>query len=146
MTKYKFKLQKLLDIKIKEEEASKLEYTKAQNDKKILEENIKALNSDYKRYSNFNESEDTISQKIRSNYLYFITQTIEECSNMLVEKEKKVSEAKDNFIEKQINRKSLETLKENKLTKLRKEEGRTEQIENDEFALYAYIRNKKKIS
>ncbi|WP_270647368.1 flagellar export protein FliJ [Paeniclostridium hominis] len=146
MTKYKFKLQKLLDIKIKEEEASKLEYTKAQNDKKILEENIKALNSDYKRYSNFNESEDTISQKIRSNYLYFITQTIEECSNMLVEKEKKVSEAKDNFIEKQINRKSLETLKENKLTKLRKEEERKEQIENDEFALYAYIRNKKKIS
>lgn len=146
MTKYKFKLQKLLDIKIKEEEASKLEYTKAQNDKKILEENIKALNSDYKRYSNFNESEDTISQKIRSNYLYFITQTIEECNNMLVEKEKKVSEAKDNFIEKQINRKSLETLKENKLTKLRKEEERKEQIENDEFALYAYIRNKKKIS
>lgn len=146
MTKYKFKLQKLLDIKIKEEEASKLEYIKAQNDKKILEENIKSLNSDYKRYSNFNESEDTISQKIRSNYLYFITQTIEECSNMLVEKEKKVSEAKDNFIEKQINRKSLETLKENKLTKLRKEEERKEQIENDEFALYAYIRNKKKIS
>lgn len=146
MTKYKFKLQKLLDIKIKEEEASKLEYTKAQNDKKILEENIKSLNSDYKRYSNFNESEDTIRQKIRSNYLYFITQTIEECNNMLVEKEKKVSEAKDNFIEKQINRKSLETLKENKLTKLRKEEERKEQIENDEFALYAYIRNKKKIS
>lgn len=146
MTKYKFKLQKLLDIKIKEEEASKLEYIKAQNDKKILEENIKSLNSDYKRYSNFNESEDTISQKIRSNYLYFITQTIEECNNMLVEKEKKVSEAKDNFIEKQINRKSLETLKENKLTKLRKEEERKEQIENDEFALYAYIRNKKKIS
>ncbi|GAA0862755.1 flagellar export protein FliJ [Paraclostridium tenue] len=146
MTKYKFKLQKLLDIKIKEEEASKLEYTKAQNDKKILEENIKSLDSDYKRYSKFNESEDTISQKIRFNYLYFITQTIEECNNMLVEKEKKVSEAKDNFIEKQINRKSLETLKENKLTKLRKEEERKEQIENDEFALYAYIRNKKKIS
>lgn len=146
MTKYKFKLQKLLDIKIKEEEASKLEYTKAQNDKKILEENIKSLDSDYKRYSKFNESEDTISQKIRFNYLYFITQTIEECNNMLVEKEKKVSEAKDNFVEKQINRKSLETLKENKLTKLRKEEERKEQIENDEFALYAYIRNKKKIS
>lgn len=146
MTKYKFKLQKLLDIKIKEEEASKLEYTKAQNDKKILEENIKSLDSDYKRYSKFNESEDTISQKIRFNYLYFITQTIEECNNMLVEKEKNVSEAKDNFIEKQINRKSLETLKENKLTKLRKEEERKEQIENDEFALYAYIRNKKKIS
>ena len=55
-------------------------------------------------------------------------------------------QAKDRFIEKQINRKSLETLKENNLIRLRKEESRKEQIENDEFALYAYIRNKKNIS
>ncbi|CEJ74576.1 flagellar export protein FliJ [[Clostridium] sordellii] len=146
MTKYKFKLQKLLDMKIKEEEASKLEYTKAQNDKKALEDNIKQLDSNYQRYSNIENCEDIISQKIRFNYLYSITKTIEECKDMLVEKEQRVLEAKDDFIEKQINRKSLETLKENKFMKLKKEEDRKEQIENDEFALYAYIRNKKKIS
>ncbi|WP_270505738.1 flagellar export protein FliJ [Paraclostridium sordellii] len=146
MTKYKFKLQKLLDMKIKEEEASKLEYTKAQNDKKALEDNIKQLDSNYQRYSNIENCEDIISQKIRFNYLYSITKTIEECKDMLVEKEKRVLEAKDDFIEKQINRKSLETLKENKFMKLKKEEDRKEQIENDEFALYAYVRNKKKIS
>ncbi|EPZ56634.1 hypothetical protein H477_2880 [[Clostridium] sordellii ATCC 9714] len=39
---------------------------------------------------------------------------------MLVEKEQRVLEAKDDFIEKQINRKSLETLKENKFMKLKK--------------------------
>ncbi|AUN15175.1 flagellar export protein FliJ [[Clostridium] sordellii] len=146
MTKYKFKLQKLLDMKIKEEEASKLEYTKAQNDKKALEDNIKQLDSNYQRYSNIENCEDIISQKIRFNYLYSITKTIEECKDMLVEKEQRVLEAKDDFIEKQINRKSLETLKENKFMKLKKEEDRKEQIENDEFALYAYVRNKKKIS
>jgi flagellar protein FliJ len=146
VTKYKFKLQKLLDIKIKEEEASKLEYTKAQNDKKNLEENIKTLDSNYQKYSQFEDYEDVISQKIRFNYLHFIIQTIDECNKMLVEKEKKVIEAKDNFIEKQIKRKSLETLKENQFKRLRKEEERKEQIENDEFALYAYVRNKKKIS
>lgn len=146
MTKYKFKLQKLLDMKIKEEEASKLEYTKAQNDKKALEDNIKQLDSNYQRYSNIENCEDLISQKIRFNYLYSITKTIEECKDMLVEKEQRVLEAKDDFIEKQINRKSLETLKENKFMKLKKEEDRKEQIENDEFALYAYVRNKKKIS
>ncbi|CEK39022.1 flagellar export protein FliJ [Paraclostridium sordellii] len=146
MTKYKFKLQKLLDMKIKEEEASKLEYTKAQNDKKALEDNIKQLDSNYQRYSNIEKCEDIISQKIRFNYLYSITKTIEECKDMLVEKEQRVLEAKDDFIEKQINRKSLETLKENKFMKLKKEEDRKEQIENDEFALYAYVRNKKKIS
>lgn len=146
MTKYKFKLQKLLDMKIKEEEASKLEYTKAQNDKKALEDNIKQLDCNYQRYSNIENCEDIISQKIRFNYLYSITKTIEECKDMLVEKEQRVLEAKDDFIEKQINRKSLETLKENKFMKLKKEEDRKEQIENDEFALYAYVRNKKKIS
>lgn len=146
MTIYKFKLQKLLDIKIKEEEESKLEYTKAQNDKKALEDNIKRLDLSYKKYSQFEESEDIVSQKLRLNYLHSISQTIEQSNEMLKEKKKIVVEAKDKFIEKQINRKSLETLKENKFIKLRKEEARKEQIENDEFALYAYIRNKKNIS
>lgn len=146
MTKYKFKLQKLLDIKAKEEEESKVEYTKAQNDKREIEKNLKELDSNYKKYSQFASFEDVVSQKIRLNYLYTITQTIEQCNILLEEKEKKVIEAKDDFIEKQINRKSLETLKENKFNKLRKEEERKEQIENDEFALYAYIRNKTNIS
>lgn len=146
MTKHKFKLQKLLDIKIQEEEESKLEYTKAQNDKRVLEENIKQLDLSYKRYSNFDSNEDIISQKIRFNYLYSISQTIEESNKVLEEKSKKVNEAKEIFIEKQISRKSLETLKENKLNKIKKEEERKVQIENDEFALYAYVRNKKSIS
>lgn len=146
MTTYKFKLQKLLDIKAKEEEESKVEYTKAQNDKREIEENLKELDSNYKKYSQFASFEDVVSQKIRLNYLYTITQTIEQCNILLEEKEQKVIEAKDDFIEKQINRKSLETLKENKFNKLRKEEERKEQIENDEFALYAYIRNKTNIS
>jgi len=120
VTNYKFKLQKLLDIKIKEEEVSKLEYTKAQNDKKVLEDNIKELDYSYKKYAQFEELEDTISQKVRLNYLHSISQTIEQSNRILVEKERIVVEAKDKFIEKQINRKSLETLKENKFIRLRK--------------------------
>ncbi|WP_250673012.1 flagellar export protein FliJ [Paraclostridium ghonii] len=146
MIKFKFKLQKLLDIKIKEEEESKLEYTKAQNDKKVVEDNIKKLDLSYKKYAQFTDSEDAVSQKVRLNYLHSISQTIEQSNKILEEKEKIVIESKDKFIEKQINRKSLETLKENKFIKIRKEEARKEQIENDEFALYTYIRNKKNIS
>ncbi|MCU9808021.1 flagellar export protein FliJ [Paraclostridium sp. AKS46] len=145
MTNYKFKLQKLLDIKIKEEEESKLEYTKAQMIK-VLEDNIKKLDCSYKKYAQFEDVEDTVSQKVRLNYLHSISQTIEQSNRILVEKERIVVEAKDKFIEKQINRKSLETLKENKFIRLRKEEARKEQIENDEFALYAYMRNRKNIS
>lgn len=64
----------------------------------------------------------------------------------LKEKEKKVIEAQKDFIEKQIKRKSLEILKEKEIERARKEEERIEQIQNDEFALYAYIRNNVNIS
>ena len=67
MINYRFKLQKLLDIKIKEEEESKLEYTKAQNDKRLLEDNIKKLDLSYKKYAQFEELEDTVTQKMRLN-------------------------------------------------------------------------------
>ncbi len=93
MTNYKFKLQKLLDIKIKEEEESKLEYTKAQNDKKVLEDNIKKLDCSYKKYAQFEDVEDTVSQKVRLNYLHSISQTIEQSNRILVEKERIVVEA-----------------------------------------------------
>ena len=40
MSKYKFKLQKLLDIRINEEEESKLLYSQAQNNKNIVENKL----------------------------------------------------------------------------------------------------------
>ena len=47
---------------------------------------------------------------------------------------------KKDFIDKRIKRRSLEVLKENKILEIKKEEERLEQISNDEFALYGYIR------
>ena len=146
MSKFKFKLQKLLDIKIKDEEESKLTYTQAQNKKRAIEENLNNLELNYKKYSDISNAKDVVTQKITINYLSALTQTIKVTNKELEKEEVKVNEAKEDFIEKQIKRKSLEKLKENALEKLRKEEERIEQITNDEFALYAYMRNIANIS
>lgn len=141
MSKFKFKLQKLLDIKIKDEEESKLRYTQAQNQKKIIENNLRNLEMNYIKYSDISNAQDAVTQKITINYLSSLTQSIKVTNEQLEKEEVKVAKAKEDFIEKQINRKSLETLKENEMLRVKKEEERIEQITNDEFALYAYIRN-----
>ena len=130
MSNFKFKLQKLLDIRTKEEDESKLLYSQAQNEKKIIENKLFKLEESYKKYSDISMAKDTITQKI----------TIKDTIKELEEKENKVNEAKKDFIDKRIKRKSLEILKENKISEIKKEEQRLEQITNDEFALYGYIR------
>ena len=59
MSKYKFKLQKLLDIRINEEEESKLLYSQAQNNKNIVENKLIELENNYKKYSDISIAKDT---------------------------------------------------------------------------------------
>ena len=140
MSNFKFKLQKLLDIRVNEEEESKLFYSKAQNQKNIVENKLHELENNYKKYSHISRAKDTISQKITMNYLSYLNTTIKDTEKELEAKEIELEKAKKDFIDKRIKRRSLEVLKENKILEIKKEEERLEQISNDEFALYGYIR------
>ena len=140
MSNFKFKLQKLLDIRVNEEEESKLFYSKAQNQKNIVENKLHELENNYKKYSDISRAKDTISQKITMNYLSYLNTTIKDTEKELEAKEIELEKAKKDFIDKRIKRRSLEVLKENKILGIKKEEERLEQISNDEFALYGYIR------
>lgn len=140
MSNFKFKLQKLLDIRINEEEESKLLYSQAQNKKNIVENKLTELENSYKKYSDMSIAKDTITQKITMNYLSHLNVSIKETLKELEEKEVEVENAKKDFIDKRIKRRSLEVLKENQILEMKKEEERLEQISNDEFALYSYIR------
>ena len=137
MSNFKFKLQKLLDIRVNEEEESKLFYSKAQNQKNIVENKLHELENNYKKYSDISRAKDTISQKITMNYLSYLNTTIKDTEKELEAKEIELEKAKKDFI---VKRRSLEVLKENKILEIKKEEERLEQISNDEFALYGYIR------
>ena len=140
MSNFKFKLQKLLDIRVNEEEESKLFYSKAQNQKNIVENKLHELENNYKKYSDISRAKDTISQKITMHYLSYLNTTIKDTEKELEAKEIELEKAKKDFIDKRIKRRSLEVLKENKILEIKKEEERLEQISNDEFALYGYIR------
>lgn len=140
MSNFKFKLQKLLDIRVNEEEESKLFYSKAQNQKNIVANKLHELENNYKKYSDISRAKDTISQKITMNYLSYLNTTIKDTEKELEAKEIELEKAKKDFIDKRIKRRSLEVLKENKILEIKKEEERLEQISNDEFALYGYIR------
>lgn len=122
MSNFKFKLQKLLDIRVNEEEESKLFYSKAQNQKNIVENKLHELENNYKKYSDISRAKDTISQKITMNYLSYLNTTIKDTEKELEAKEIELEKAKKDFIDKRIKRRSLEVLKENKILEIKKEE------------------------
>lgn len=140
MENFKFRLQKVLDMKIKDEEESKIKYSKAQNEKRVVEEELKNLKSNYKKYSNEINIEDIVSRRITSNYLNSLSNIINIKSNELIKKEELVNESRLELIDKQIKRKSIEKLKDNKYILHKKKEDQKEQAINDEFGLYAYLR------
>lgn len=142
MENFKFRLQKFLDIKVKNEEKSKIKYSKIQNEKRIVEEELKALKQNYKKYADEINIEDIVARKITSNYLNTLSNTINVKNNELIKKENLLVEVRLDLLNKQIEKKSLEKLKENKFKLHKKNEEQKEQATNDEFGMYSFLRKK----
>lgn len=141
MESFKFRLQNVLDLKLKNEDQSKIKYSKAQNEKRMVEEELRTLESNYEKYSNDIDVEDAVERKIASNYLNFISTMIDKTNNELNEKKLRENEARLDLLNKQIERKSLEKLRENKYSSYKKMVEQKEQAINDEFGIYSYFRN-----
>ena len=141
MMGFNFKLQKLLDIRISKEDESKRVFKEAQQQKLKTEEKLNDLKENYNKYNVINKNETLIQQKIKKNYLNVINNSINETSKELEKKVFVLEQKREDLKKKQIDRKTVEILKEKKLDSFIKEQNRIEQINNDEFALYSYIRN-----
>ncbi|MDM8312335.1 MULTISPECIES: flagellar export protein FliJ [Clostridium] len=141
MENFKFRLQNVLDIKLKNEDQCKIKYSKAQSEKRVVEEELKTLKSNYEKYAAEIDVEDTVERKITSNYLTFISTMIDKTNLELNEKKLLENEARLDLLNKQIERKSLEKLKENKYSSYKKMADQKEQAVNDEFGMYSYFRN-----
>ena len=139
--KFKFGLEKLLEIRIEKEEESKRQFTKTQREKKETEIKLTTLKESYEKYSGINEGESLVYQKIKRNYLFAVDKGIEETEKALLTKNKELDIKRNDLLKKQIERKTVDILKERQYTEFIKEEDRKEQILNDELALYAYMRN-----
>lgn len=145
MNGYKFRLQKLLDIRIDKEEESKIKFKEAQVQKENTEVKLGDLKETYENTRRSENASSLIERKIKANYLNAVNISIDntkvELSNDVLNLEKKRKELE----KKQVERKTVETLKDKKAMIFYKEQEMIEQKANDEFALYAFIRRRNNI-
>jgi flagellar FliJ protein len=138
---YKFRLQKLLDIRKDMEEKSKLKFKEAQREKNLVEEQLNGLKENYRIHRSVDANETIINQKIKQNYLNALNLAINETSVALRDKNKILEQKREELKKCQVEKKTVEILKEKQMDAFLKEQDLIEQRNNDEFALYAFIRN-----
>lgn len=108
---FKFRLQKVLDLKIKDEE--EIKWNLLRFNKKIdIETNLENLESNYSKYSIGKNNDSVQNQKITINYLLALNNSIMDLSEKLDKSTNELEKARKQLISKQIERKSLEKLKE----------------------------------
>ncbi|MCC0644140.1 MULTISPECIES: flagellar export protein FliJ [unclassified Clostridioides] len=139
---FKFRLQKVLDLKMKDEEKIKMEFAKIQQKKIDIENNLENLESNYNKYAISKDNDSIQNQKITINYLLALNNSIMDLSEELDKSTNELEKARKQLIDKQIERKSLEKLKEKKYGQYYREENLKEQKTNDEFASMSYLRNR----
>ena len=141
--RYKFSLEKLLEIREGKEEESKRKFTESKKAKIITETELKELKDSYDKYKGIKPGEDVIYQKVKRRYLIALEGGIKNKEKELVIKERELELKRLDLKEKQVDRKTVTKLKEKQYDNYLREENRIEQINNDEFALYGYIRKGK---
>lgn len=137
---FKFRLEKLLEIRTEKEEESKRLFNKTEIEKQKTEEKLNNLKFNYEKYNGINKGESIVYQKIKRNYLFALDKGITETERDLTIKLKELDIRREDLLKKQIERKTVDILKERKSLEFYKEEERKDQIFNDELALYAYMR------
>ena len=144
MENYKFRLQKLLDIKIDMEDESKRRFKEAQDAKARVELKLEELNGNYKKFNNINNQSSLVEKKIVLNYLEALNSSIVYTNEELKYKTNILDEKREDLKQKLVERKTVEVLKEKGKEVFVKEQNFIEQKSNDEFALYGFIRNRRR--
>lgn len=140
--RFQFGLDKLLELRKEKEEESKRLFNESQRAKKQIEEKLEDLNGNYHKYKGISPNEDVVYQKLKRYYLQGLQSGIKSTENELVLRNDEIDKRRKELTEKQIERKTVETLKDKKYIAYIKEQNRIEQINSDELALYAYMRGR----
>lgn len=137
---YKFRLQKLLDIRKDKEEESKRVFKEAKLEKEITEEKLTSLKENYCKYNKCTSDESLAIKKLKNIYLNALNTEISNTKIELQDKTIILDEKREALKQKQIDRKTVEILKEKQKLAFMKEQQSMEQKANDEFALYGFLR------
>ncbi|MEG0133728.1 MAG: flagellar export protein FliJ, partial [Clostridium sp.] len=132
--------QRLLDIREKEEDNKKIIFMEALRNKKKLEDELINLEDNFQRYSSVKNNMSTSERKIQHHYLNLLNGTIEITKEKLKTREEDVEITRKDLVAAQVDKKIVGILKEKDKAQFIKEENRVEQLLNDEFALYGFLR------
>ncbi|QGU95085.1 flagellar export protein FliJ [Clostridium bovifaecis] len=143
MSGFNFRLQKILDIRYEKEEESKRDFKAAQDAKDSVQKRLKKLEESYNKYSKIDLSSSVVERRIKQNYCNVIQFNINETSAELEKKTEILETKRETLKSRQVERKTVEILRDNQEKAYIKEQNLIEQKANDEFALYGYIRNLK---
>ena len=144
MEYFKFRLQKLLDIRVEKENKCIIDFKEAQVAKETVIIKLENLQSECKKYENFNKEDSVISRKIQLNYLNAVNASIEDTNIELTSKNENLEKKREILTEKRLERKTVAILKEKQQEAFIKEQNLIEQKSNDEFALYSFIRRRER--
>ena len=125
--------------KTREEEGKKLFNNSQQELQKSINK-LNDLNDKYKQYNGIVAGETVIYQKLKKNYLIALNKGIEQTEIEIEKKQKEVDYRREQLKVRQIERKTVDILREKRFNQFMADEKRKEEIANDEFALYAHMR------
>lgn len=131
----------MLEFRQGVEDQSKISFMEAMSEKNRVERKLNNLQDSYDKYKNIPLNLSTIEKKITQNYLNAVNNSIKDTTMLLDEKEIIVEEKREKLVKSQVERKTVEILKEKDYRRYLDEENRKEQNQIDEFALYGYVRN-----
>lgn len=141
-TRFKFRLEKVLEIKKQAENEYMIIHSKILNEKITIENEIEKLEAQYDKYAQVQYQEaSVINRQIAYNYMNSLFQSIQNYSKILEEVEERYKKSTNKLIALQSERKSLERLKEKQYQKFLEELEEEEMAQNDEFAIQSYFRN-----
>lgn len=141
---YKFKLQKLLEIRENKEEEKKVLFMEANREKQKVQQTLDKLEDNYLKYCSIDICSSTYERKIQQNYLNFLCSTIDATTVTLKERTQELEEKRQALVTAQVQRKTVEILKEKHKKDFLEELDRIEQLQNDEFALYGFVRQNRR--
>lgn len=145
MEHFNYNLQKVLDFKIEIEEKKKEEFVKALKrylkQEKLLKDLLIKKEETEKKIESIRTGFDCLTY---SRYLESLNDRIETEKNNLKKAEGLLQSAKGELIKSTSDRKVLEKLKEKAKAEFEFEVSKKEQKQNDDFALFSYIRSERR--
>ncbi|GKX65490.1 flagellar export protein FliJ [Inconstantimicrobium mannanitabidum] len=137
---FKFKLEKVLEIRQEKENESVRLFKKIQEEKLKVENEINDLNEKYEKNKILKKNENAAYQKIKRNYINALNRGIKQKEKELAVKESELEIRRNDLKIKQMERKTVEIIKDKRYAQFVAEENRKEQVTIDELALYAFLR------